>query len=644
MSPVRGLRRWLDASIMRKSLAVIAMPLLLLVVSIWAIDRLERQNVRAEDDVRRTLQVLSDLHEAHSLLAETAAAVRGYRLVGHDNFLDPYRAAQPNLLRVVDRLGAGLTDASQRRRFERVRPLFEEKLAGWSELLDPALPPDAARAQLIDGKAMLDILRGELRAMREFEIAQLDERVRVAQQLRRRNLMVTQAAALLAGLGAVLAVGFFAAGLARRAQRLSVDAAGLGEGRIPAARDPRSDEIGQVQHRLVEAGRLLAEREAETRRAREDAESANRAKTDFLSRSSHELRTPLNAILGYAQVLELDLKSDHPGRAHARQIVSAGRHLLGLIGELLDVARIESDRVELDLEAVAAGAVLDEALALVRPDAERAGIALRMSPVPEGWTVRADRQRLRQVLVNVLGNAVKFNRPGGEVRCRTLHAHDHLRVEIEDDGPGLPAEHRERLFTPFERLGAELSAVEGTGLGLALSRRLLDAMGGRIATADRAPGHGACFVIELPLDFATDVARVAPDVPATEPVHASRDLLCVEDNPSNRALLDTLFARRPAWRVRHAGSLAEARAALVDAVPDVVLLDLHLPDGRGELLLEWMRVDARRARIPVVALSADATPATIASTQAAGVHDYLTKPLDVSRFFAVLDRLLARTP
>ena len=264
--PFARLRQWMDASIMRKSLAAVVPSLLLIGVALVAITRLEDQTARAEEDVRQTLQVLSDLHEAHSLLAETAAAVRGYRLVHRDNFLDPYRLSEPRLPALLDRLEANLTDPRQRVRMSRVRPLFDEKSRGWRELLTPGIDPAVAERQLIEGKAKLDILRAELRRMREYETTQLERRARIAQQLRQRNLVITQIAALLAGLGAALSVAWFTSGLARRARQLAAEAARLGEGRALHLAGSDRDELGQVGARLVEASRLLAQREAEVSR------------------------------------------------------------------------------------------------------------------------------------------------------------------------------------------------------------------------------------------------------------------------------------------------------------------------------------------------------------------------------------------
>lgn len=637
MGPLAAARRWLAGSMLRKSVAAVALPMLLLVVAVVAIGRLEQQTARAEQDVRRTLQVLSDLHEAHSLLAETAAAVRGYRLVRRDAFLDPYRLAEPRLQELLVRLQREIADPVQAARMARVRPLFEEKMQGWRELLAPGLQPDAERRQLIQGKAKLDILRAELRAMREYETSQLERRTRTAQLLRQRNLVITQIATVLAGLGAVAAVAWFTSGLARRARRLAMDASRLGEGEALARDGHGNDELAQVATRLAEASRLLAERAAETRRAREDAEAANQAKTEFLSRSSHELRTPLNAILGYAQVLEEDL-AGRDGHRYAQRIASAGRHLLGLISELLDIARIEAGRLDLASEPVDLPTVLGEAVALVQPNADARGVSIAIHA--DAGTVEADPQRLRQVLVNLLSNAIKFNREQGRVEV-VAHATDgQVRIEVRDEGPGVPPERRARLFVPFERLGAERSAVEGTGLGLAVSKHLVEAMGGEVGFDD-APGGGACVWLALPVSSrAPATAREAAPT-RDRAAQAPRHVLSVEDNPSNQALIETLLSRRAGWRLRHADTLAAAREALAADAPDLVLLDLHLPDGRGEQLIAHMRASPDWAGIPVVAVTADATDATLAAARAAGADEVITKPIDVARFHATLERLLA---
>ncbi len=402
-----------------------------------------------------------------------------------------------------------------------------------------------------------------------------------------------------------------------------------------------------TERKSFEVALRNAMNEAET--AREAAERANRAKSEFLSRMSHELRTPLNSVLGFAQVVARKEISPDQRRA-VDHILRAGRHLLNLINEVLDIARIESNRQALSLEPVQLRGVVLEALNLVHPLAVERGCQVDECDVDETWYVRADRQRLTQVLLNLLSNAIKYNRPGGRVwlGVRTLEVDGvpRLRLSVSDSGIGIPEASMGELFTPFARLGAEETGVEGTGLGLALSLRLVQAMDGQL-TAESRVGEGSTFAVELPLvdsplqHWTPARARHARD-PRDGRDARPATILYVEDNLANLALVETVLATRPEISVLPAlqGQIGLELAA--EHAPDLVLLDLHLPDMSGVDVLRRLRAGERTREIPVVIVSADATADSMRRLQAEGATTYLTKPIDVDEFLATIDRLLQR--
>ncbi len=376
--------------------------------------------------------------------------------------------------------------------------------------------------------------------------------------------------------------------------------------------------------------------------AKDEAEAANRAKSEFLSRMSHELRTPLNAIMGFAQILQLD-PSAAPHRPIVDDLYTAGKRLLALINEVLDISRVEAGGLAMSPEPVSLVEVIRESLSLLAPLAARRNIRLDCDPpaVPP-VCVLADRQRLGQVLLNLLSNAVKYSREGDSVTVSGTATGARVRVRVADTGPGLSPDKLARLFTPFDRLGAEATGVEGTGLGLSLSKRLVEAMGGAMG-AESGPGGGCTFWFELPAAEAPAEGLPAPaDSVLVAGPPGSHLVLYVEDNPANVRVVELALTHRPGVRLMSAlqGGLGADLAA--QHRPDLVLLDLHLPDLGGEEVLRRLRDDPNTRDTPVVVLSADATPRQVTRLRAAGAADYLTKPLDLRDLLRVVDSSLGR--
>jgi signal transduction histidine kinase/ActR/RegA family two-component response regulator len=375
------------------------------------------------------------------------------------------------------------------------------------------------------------------------------------------------------------------------------------------------------------------------------ADRANQAKSEFVSRMSHELRTPLNVILGFAQVLRLD--SLDPGQDEAvGHILGAGRHLLDLINDVLDLSRMEAGKISYSIEPVLVAEVIEDSLSLIQPLARDRQITTRF--IPDGGPNRlfamSDRQRLKQVMLNLLSNAVKYNREHGlvTVTCGLTDSGE-VRIQVADTGPGISAEKLALLFQPFERLGAEATAVQGTGLGLALSKRFVEAMGGTIG-AEAKVGEGTRFWVDLPSASYQQSAEPGEAAAAPQPLPAPllrpATVLYIEDNLASFELVERVLA----WfRTVELMPAAQGRIGIDLALmhrPDLILLDLNLPDILGEEVLQALKAHPATRRTPVVIVSADASAGQIARLKEAGAFAYVTKPLDVREFLAVIGRAL----
>ena len=377
--------------------------------------------------------------------------------------------------------------------------------------------------------------------------------------------------------------------------------------------------------------------------ARDVAEAANQAKSEFLSRMSHELRTPLNAMLGFAQLLEMDRRSPLAGHQlqWIEQVQRAGWHLLEMINDVLDLSRIESGNLRLQSEPLNLAELVNAAVAMTTASAEQRGVTLRLGLAPGTSTVLGDATRIKQILTNLLSNAVKYNHDGGRIDVSShLHGTDSVDIVVTDSGLGMTPEQLAGLFQPFNRLGRERSAQEGTGIGLVVSLRLAELMGGRLVARSRA-GEGSSFTLTLPCVIDPDTVRSELDdlAPSAAGYHR-RNVLYVEDNETNVEVMRGVLAQRPQIVLEVAVNGLDALAAVRQRRPDLVLLDMHLPDISGLELLRHLKAQAETSEIPIVVVSADALADQVDEALEAGATGYVTKPVNVGELLGVVDDLL----
>lgn len=637
---------WQDAPLTIKGIILNTLPLTVLLASLALIFESEQQAALLERRVQNALQIQQDIQTLQTQLLEASTGVRDYLLTDNSQFLSGYESAKQAMPRLLDSLELRLDDQAQQKLMLVIHPLVQKNLNDLAVLASNT--EKEANEELIrkfsSQGAALNQLRAHLDQMslRESRIVDQDKKEVIFE--RKRNLRITLMAVIAGVFGSLIGVWVFTQTIVARVRTIRDSAVHLVKSEPLALPSISQDELGELTMELEHASQLLKKSAQEAHQARVEAEEASAAKSNFLSRTSHELRTPLNAILGFAQILENDLP-DGRQKDSATLIHNAGQHLLKLINEVLDISRIESGDIGMSMEVIALNPLLEEAYHYLKPleKVRDMSIETRFEPALK---VRADRQRLLQVILNLLANALKYGPENTQVTINAYRHQGNIRIEVQDQGKGIPAEHRSRLFTPFDRLGAERTVTEGTGLGLVLSKQLIDAMGGKIGVAEdksmfwlSLPACEENIQTYAPSETAEEIDVQVPTTISTTP--RKRHILYVEDNPSNQALMEAIISKHRHIKLHITASLQGSMVWLRDMTPDLLLLDLNLPDGSGELLIQHIQSSRENLHdIPLVILSADALPETIQRLQTLGITHYFTKPLNVATFNQLLLKLL----
>ena len=438
---------------------------------------------------------------------------------------------------------------------------------------------------------------------------------------------------------------FRAERLARRKEDQAAFEVRTLDGRYLRVADRRTADGGWVKTMwdLTEDMRLSEE----LRKARQEAEAASAAKSDFLSSMSHELRTPLNAILGFAQLMQRDKKEPLPERHRERaaQILKGGEHLLRLIDDILDLARIEAGSVSISTEPVSVGEVLDEVRAALEPMAARSSIHVQQSPLPPALpSLSVDRTRFAQIVMNYGSNAIKYNRPGGKVTIEaSVGGPDRVRITVADTGIGIPADKLDKIFEPFQRAGQETGPIEGTGIGLSITKRLAEIMGGHVGFRSE-PGRGSSFWVELPTASPSaerSASAVEPETAARLGTGTRHTVLYVEDNPANVTFMRDVLDEFEGLELLVASTAEMGIELARSRPPDVIIMDVNLPGMSGVDALRALQQDASLKGVPVIALTAAASERDRQRGLEAGFYRYLTKPVKVDELVDALGALLA---
>lgn len=614
-------------------------------VSFWTFRQIEE----AAAVRKHTHAVIDSTNDFLSSLKDAETGVRGFLLTGEESFLQPYLAVRDHVMASLQRLRQRTLLGAAQRHMETLEPLANARLAELAHIVALRRSHDLPAALAIErrgsGQQLMNSIRAEVLEILRLEYAVLAQREAEFRSSMRDLFLIIAASSLLA----LLLLLAFVYLLHREAQQRLEHLVHLKTQHLLEIQQGTNRDLRHANATLWEREEELALKNEELERAKAVAEKANAAKSEFLASMSHELRTPLNAMLGFAQLMEL--AKVPPSAAQQQsidQILKAGRHLLELITAILDLAKIESGKATMSRESLSLAKILENCQAMIWPLADQYGIQVTFPSLDRPPYVIGDDTGVKQVTINLLSNAIKYNRVGGTVTvdCE-VGAEDRLRVSVTDTGAGLTAEQLAQLFQPFNRLGRECGPVEGTGMGLVVTRQLVESMGGAVGVESRV-GGGSVFWFELPVAPAPtpesagagEARRNDRGALAAQASASPATLLYVEDNPSNMTLIEELIARCSNLTLLTAitGRLGIQLART--NLPDVIIMDLNLPDISGYEAMTMLRDDPATAHIPVMALTARAIPCDIQKGVEAGFCSYVTKPFNVAQFMAALDAAL----
>mgnify|MGYP006076859223 CR=1 FL=1 len=623
---------WQDLPLATKGVFVIMLPLAVLLASLASLYSLEKKLSSLENQLKVALQNQRDIETVHTNLLLASTGVRDYLLTGDKHFLDNFYIAKKQLPTILLKLDTKLESQGQRSLIKQIGALANQNLEKLSFLSNNE--SEVASDNLIQQFKLqvqnMEELKEQIDRLQQQEAQLISEDQHKIKQERQRNIRINLIAAFSGILGSILAVWVFSGTIVKRVKLLRDSAAHLARAEALELPSSSKDELGQLSDELDHASTLLAKNIYDTTQAKKEAEQSSEEKSMFLSRTSHELRTPLNAILGFAQLLQAELENGKH-KDQVNMIKSAGDHLLKLIDEVLDIAKIESGETKLTLKPTPINDLLAEAIQYIAPLGKIRDIQIK-EDIQVNLVGLADRQKLLQVILNLLSNALKYGPFNSSVLVSAYQKNTDIIIEVLDEGAGIPEALKERLFTAFDRLGAEQSKTEGTGLGLAVSKKIMLAMQGSIHVANEKSlfwiALKASEGLPIQIESVQETAVTKQTVSTTDKKH----IVYIEDNISNRALVEAVIKRLPNVKLHCTTTVKESKDLLNQIKANLVIVDLNLPGESGEVLVNYIKSHQTLSHLPIMILSADATTETIERLNQAGVDDYMTKPLNIALF------------